>query len=234
MYREWRRFIQSVHQPIPDAEFRQGDVKIWAGPVSKIETGWGLCDGRSLRRSSYPNLFTNIGTIHGSLDSEHFSIPNLTNLFIVGAKIDVSGIPESDIDTVSYYQAAGEITHYHNVSVNQHTHSISIYSNYHNHTFEVILDHSHHFAATLQTSSASVSDMDYGEVTIGLQGATAYHTHTVSVDTYTDTYHGSEIVTSDNVNIYLAGDTGSASYFSTDTQAAMPPWYTLCYIIKLY
>ncbi len=44
-----------------------------------------LCDGSSVLRAQYPQLFTAIGTIWGSVDSTHFSLPNLTDLVTAGA-----------------------------------------------------------------------------------------------------------------------------------------------------
>jgi microcystin-dependent protein len=44
-----------------------------------------ICDGRSLLRSSYANLFTAIGTVWGSVDGTHFNIPDLRNAFLRGS-----------------------------------------------------------------------------------------------------------------------------------------------------
>ena len=39
-------------------------------------SGWLLCDGRSLSRAGYPDLYDIIGTSFGSIDSESFSLPD--------------------------------------------------------------------------------------------------------------------------------------------------------------
>lgn len=40
-------------------------------------SGWLMCDGRSLLRSSYPALFDVVGTHFGADDDDHFSLPDL-------------------------------------------------------------------------------------------------------------------------------------------------------------
>jgi microcystin-dependent protein len=46
--------------------------------------GWLSCDGASYLRDDYPGLFAVIGTDFGSVDSTHFSVPNLQNRMIYG------------------------------------------------------------------------------------------------------------------------------------------------------
>jgi microcystin-dependent protein len=48
-------------------------------------TGWLLCDGSSLLRASYPDLFTAIGTSYGSVDGTHFNVPDCRGRVPVGA-----------------------------------------------------------------------------------------------------------------------------------------------------
>ena len=47
--------------------------------------GWLLCQGQSLLRTDYPELFAVIGTSFGSVDSTHFNIPDLRDKFPEGA-----------------------------------------------------------------------------------------------------------------------------------------------------
>jgi microcystin-dependent protein len=53
-----------------------GEIIAYAGPVSP-DPNWLICDGSSLLRSDYNDLFTVIGTTYGAVDSTHFSIPDL-------------------------------------------------------------------------------------------------------------------------------------------------------------
>lgn len=53
-----------------------GEVITWAGSASP-DPKWLLCDGASLLRADYPDLFAVIGTIYGAADGTHFNIPDL-------------------------------------------------------------------------------------------------------------------------------------------------------------
>lgn len=59
-----------------------GAIFMW-GTVS-APTGYLLCDGSSLLRADYPDLFAVIGTQFGSADATHFNLPNLVGRFPVG------------------------------------------------------------------------------------------------------------------------------------------------------
>jgi len=47
-------------------------------------TGYLLCDGSSLLRASYADLFTAISTTYGSVDGTHFNIPDLRGRTVFG------------------------------------------------------------------------------------------------------------------------------------------------------
>jgi microcystin-dependent protein len=47
-------------------------------------SGWLICDGSSLLRASYPRLFAAIGTAHGAVDANSFSLPDLRGRVAVG------------------------------------------------------------------------------------------------------------------------------------------------------
>ena len=47
-------------------------------------TGWLLCQGQSLSRTQYPQLFTAIGTTFGSVDGSHFTLPDMRGQVPVG------------------------------------------------------------------------------------------------------------------------------------------------------
>lgn len=58
--------------------------------------GWMICDGTSLLRASYPELFAVIGTAFGSADSTHFNIPDMRGKFAEGlASGDTLGASKS-------------------------------------------------------------------------------------------------------------------------------------------
>ena len=51
-----------------------------------IPNGWLKCDGRSLARSVYPQLFAAIGTKYGAASSVTFNIPDMSERMPIGVK----------------------------------------------------------------------------------------------------------------------------------------------------
>jgi microcystin-dependent protein len=49
-----------------------------------VPSGYLECDGSSLLRSAYPDLFSSIGTAHGAADGTHFNLPDLRGKFLRG------------------------------------------------------------------------------------------------------------------------------------------------------
>ena len=59
-----------------------GVIVPFAGGI--LPSGWLPCDGRSLLRADYANLFAAIGTVWGAADGTHFNIPDLRGQTLVG------------------------------------------------------------------------------------------------------------------------------------------------------
>lgn len=60
-----------------------GQVTMYAGTAAP--GGWLLCQGQSLLRTDYLDLFTVIGTTYGFVDATHFTLPDLRGRFALGA-----------------------------------------------------------------------------------------------------------------------------------------------------
>jgi len=60
-----------------------GEIVTFAGSASP-SANFLQCDGASLLRADYPDLFAVIGTTYGSVDSAHFSIPDLRGRAPIG------------------------------------------------------------------------------------------------------------------------------------------------------
>lgn len=62
-----------------------------------IPVGFLLCNGASVLRTAYPDLFAVIGTLYGAEDDEHFNLPNLNGRFIEGSEtagtVKEAGLP---------------------------------------------------------------------------------------------------------------------------------------------
>jgi len=62
-----------------------GEIITYAGSTNPNPSQWLLCDGASLLRATYTDLFNVIGTTYGSVDGTHFSLPDMRGRTPVGA-----------------------------------------------------------------------------------------------------------------------------------------------------
>jgi microcystin-dependent protein len=76
--------------------------------------GWLICDGSSLDRTTYADLFAIIGTTYGSVDGTHFNLPDLRQRFPLGKAASGTG------NTLA--GSGGAIDHTHTSA--GHTHSV--------------------------------------------------------------------------------------------------------------
>ena len=60
-----------------------GVILPFAGDI--VPNGFLICNGSSVSREQYPNLFNVIGTKYGSENKSFFNLPNLNDRFIQGA-----------------------------------------------------------------------------------------------------------------------------------------------------
>ncbi len=74
------------------AQVPVGTIVAFGGTVAPA--GWVFCDGSSVLRSTYSNLFTVIGTAFGAADGTHFNVPDLRGMFLRG----VDGSANQDPD----------------------------------------------------------------------------------------------------------------------------------------
>ena len=95
-----------------------GSIIAWPGPT--IPTGWRLCDGVALNRTTYADLFNALGALsspYGAPDNNSFYIPNCQSRFLVGAGwATLGGQGGSNTATL---QEANLPSHFHHVAVYQ-------------------------------------------------------------------------------------------------------------------
>ena len=100
-----------------------GTILPYAGPVTGSNStlnGWIICDGQSLNRNDYQNLYDIIGTRYGSNSSSTFNIPDMRGRVPIGSSVNnTNGLSSRNIaDT------GGEETH--TLTINEmpsHTHT---------------------------------------------------------------------------------------------------------------
>jgi microcystin-dependent protein len=81
-----------------------GEIIPFAGATSP-RVDWLVCDGSSLARADYPDLFTVIGTTYGSIDDDHFNVPDIQGRTVIGVGTG-SGLTERVLG-----DSGGEETH---------------------------------------------------------------------------------------------------------------------------
>lgn len=95
-----------------------GEMSLWGTTTPPIN--WLICDGQSLLRADYPDLFAVIGTTYGAADGTHFNLPNLKGRVAVGAGLSSA----SGATTHALAQSSGEETHAQTVAeMATHSHS---------------------------------------------------------------------------------------------------------------
>jgi len=65
--------LETVHSTLV------GEVKMW--PTETVPSGYLECNGDSLVRADYANLFSVIGTLYGAADATHFNLPDYRGRF---------------------------------------------------------------------------------------------------------------------------------------------------------
>ena len=149
----------------------------YAGATSP--TGWLLCNGQAVSRTSYPRLFAAIGTTYGQGDgSTTFNVPDLRECNPVGIGKRASGVTNHNELTLGGFQDDQYQQHSHGVEGNTgstqptftgtaHSHSFTPSGTVssHNHYFtpegtvsehkHSLNNHTHNFSATTQGMSAN-------------------------------------------------------------------------------
>ena len=96
-----------------------GQIIAWSGAYNSLPSGYLICDGSAISRTTYAALFAVVGTTHGSGNgSTTFNLPDLQSKFITGAS--------SDPNNSGYSVGAEGGENFVTLTVNQmpaHTHS---------------------------------------------------------------------------------------------------------------
>lgn len=113
-----------------DNKWVVGDIKHSVRNTDHM--GWLLCDGRSLSRESYPELFAIIGTAFGSSSGTTFNLPNCRGR-VIGTIGTGSGLSARSLgDTVgaeTHTLTVAEMpSHSHTITDPGHSHSIPLQS----------------------------------------------------------------------------------------------------------
>ena len=206
---------------IPDS-FPSGGIIIWSGAENQIPNGWSLCDGTG-------------GT------------PDLRNKFVVGASAGTGDTtyPGLSVNATGGSANATLVSHSHTVDnhthddgtlvVDNHTHSVNINTNNNSHTHHHIMpgDDQLTFAngrAGWSNRSAAGYPYDANSSTNG--GGQMWRTSDNS-HTHSHNVSGNTGGNAPGISGSTGGNApGTNSQGSSATNANLPPYYALCYIMK--
>lgn len=178
-----------------------GAVTMFGG--ASAPPGWLLCQGQSLLRADYPDLFLVIGTVYGSVDGTHFTLPNLQDNFPIG-KSGTKALGTTGGAATKTIAAANLPTHTHTTPA--HDHGGTATATTHQHTLDM--------SNTAGTNSAQVVR---GNGTINSSSNAAVqvsgsHSHPIPNQ--------------------AAGVTGNGGFANT-AMDVMNPWLAINFIIKV-
>lgn len=131
----------------------------YAGATSP--TGWLLCNGQAVSRTSYSRLFAAIGTTYGSGDgSTTFNVPDLRECNPVGIGKRASGVTNHNELTLGGFQDDQYQQHSHGVTGNTGSTQPTFTGTAHSHSFTPsgsVASHNHSF-----TPEGTVSEHSHG------------------------------------------------------------------------
>lgn len=217
-----------------------GAVIMWGGSTA-APAGYLLCNGASVSRTTYAALFAAIGTIHGAVDGASFNLPNLLDRFVVGAgsSYGVAGQGGSAAQTTSVTVQGHRLTTAeipsHNHGINDVAHGHTLHDGGHNHTFNDP-GHSH----SVSQISGYISTPGAGSALAGGNTVSQKSTPTTDAAGTGAWLDGSGA----NVSLDAAfsgitqtvgagGDGLHAHDVTVGNTTNLPPYYALCYMIKV-
>lgn len=184
--------------------------------------GWLRCNGQTLLRADYPELFASIGTRYGSTASSNFKVPDIRSRMVIGdgqgsgltdrSRGDTGGSETHALSTAELAQ------HNHTLSGDSHSHGVT--DSGHTHT---VTDSGHSHTGLTDPGAVNVPAGTFSQVpTIGGSGVPASSTTGLTVDSGT---------TGISVNSNSTGGTISNTGSGT-AHENMSPFIALRAIIK--
>lgn len=147
-----------------------GSVTMFAGPATNVPSGWLICRGQAVSRTTYAKLFAAIGTTYGNGNgSTTFNLPDLRGRTPIGVG-DGTALNHTNHEL-------GDRGGRENAIIPYHKHSIAAQtiesSGGHTHELKVRSNAGSGSAYVIEVTSAAVK---YGTPTVSGRGN---HTHTV-------------------------------------------------------
>lgn len=188
---------------------------------SSAPTGWLLCDGTAVSRSTYADLFAVVSTTYGSGDgSTTFNLPDLKGKVPVGK--DAS---QTEFDTLGETGGAKTVTlssseipsHVHNVSAYSHTASVGSTDISHTHTFSGTVAGDGAHTHTITVSDTHQHPINYSGRTSGTTGGYGV----IDGTGYSGTFIQTGSNTAGSITASAASSTHSHTYSGTTSAASI-------------
>ena len=105
-----------------DSSVPVATVVLWAGNSGNLNTGWLVCDGSAISRSTYSVLYSKQGNTFGAGNgSTTFNLPDMRDRFVVGAGSSYSQNSKGGDNTVNTSHSHTVNSHSHSVASHGHT-----------------------------------------------------------------------------------------------------------------
>jgi microcystin-dependent protein len=214
-----------------------GGVVIWTGTIGGIPSGWALCNGQAVSRTTYATLFSTINVTYGSGDgSTTFNLPNLVQRFPMGAGDNPS------VDGVG--SSRGTVGGSPNATLPEHNHIITNTdvspSGAHNHEASSSTEPNHrHYLVTNNSNTTGISDTSYAIARERSEGSNADYRLARADNVTSEATSGKSSLAGEHThNVTITADQGRHSHAINNQgvspiDANLPPYLVLHYIIRL-
>lgn len=194
-----------------------GSINAWS--TNTAPTGWQLCDGTAVSRTTYAALFAVIGETYGAGDgSTTFNLPNLKGRAIVGR--DSS---QTEFDTLAETGGAKTVT-LSSSEIPSHTHTITHDHGTHSHSASLVIDSAGSHNHTLTVTSGGLTAAS-GTAAVGITNESLNTTGTAGTHS-----HSSTLTIAASTSITFTGNSGPTGGGGAHNN--LQPYIVLNYIIK--
>ena len=191
-----------------------GMILPWAAPAADKPTGYLLCDGSAVSRSTYSALFAHISTTHGAGNgSSTINVPNFQNRMAIG-KSGTYSLGATGGATTESYTPVGSVS----TTVNSHTLTLA-----------EIPSHSHFIVSNTKTTSNGVGVPTGAHATYGNNGGMGSSDYALQGSSTTP-----NVLSTNTQGSSGSHNHGSSSSFSgsSATLDILNPYISINFIIK--
>lgn len=200
-----------------------GSIVMYAGSVAP--TGWLLCDGSAVSRTTYQSLFDAIGTTHGEGDgTTTFNLPNISGRVLMGAsELHVSSSIGGE---ETHSLLASEIpSHTHSIGTHGHSNGITITTPALAHTANTSILSSQKYYKSTKAYDLAV----YSGTSSGVDGSPSENQASRTTNVSIDNHAPADCEVTGSISDCNSFNTNSSGYGTAHEN--MQPFVTMNYII---